>query len=195
MIKLLLTIFPTLLLVYAYSQNDFLVFKKRHTTIDRFYKDSYISFQLRDGEWVKGKIAKIVKDSFYLTKEIIIYGMRNDTLHYGGFRYSLKDIYAMPKPGVFIDYINGSFQISMSGGHQHFYWIKSGWIFRYGAMGYAALNIFNSLTQNDFSLAKEKTPLGIAAAVFLFGEILHRTYKLTYRLGRKYYFEYVKVDS
>jgi len=77
----------------------------------------------------------------------------------------------------------------MSAGHQHWYWIKSGWILRVGAAGYAGLNIINGAIKNDFSISESKTRLGIATAVFLGGVFLHKVYRLTFRLGRKYHVE------
>jgi len=95
----------------------------------------------------------------------------------------------MPKKGVLIDYKNGQFQIMTSAGHQHWYWIKSGWIFRVGAVGYAGLNIANGLIKNDFSISESRTQLGTTVAVFLVGVLLHKTYKQTLRLGKKYHIE------
>ena len=92
----------------------------------------------------------------------------------------------MPKKGVLVDYKDGEFQISRSGGHVHWYWIKSGWIFRVVGIGYAALNIANGVINNDFSFSENKTQLGIAAALFATGVLLKKTYKLTFKLGKKY---------
>ena len=72
-------------------------------------------------------------------------------------------------------------------------WIKGGWLFRVGGAGYAILDVVNGLIRNDFSFKKEKTSLAIAAGVFLFGVILQHTYKLTYRIGKRYKLETVKM--
>ena len=101
----------------------------------------------------------------------------------------------MPKRGVLIDYSNGRFQIVRTGGHQHFYWVKSGWLFRTGGAGYAALNVANGIINKDFSIASEKGRLGAAAAVYLLGEIMRRTYKLTHRMGKKYRMVYVHMTG
>lgn len=61
--------------------------------------------------------------------------------------------------------MNGRFQITTSGGHVHWYWIKSGWIFRVGAGGYAVLDVANGLIRSNFSLSGSK--LGTAAAIIL----------------------------
>src|SRR6266498_1764569 len=101
----------------------------------------------------------------------------------------------MPKKGVLIDYKKGEFQIITSAGHQHWYWIKSGWIFRVASAGYAGLNIANGLVKNDFSFSENQTELGIAAAVFLGGVLLHEAYKLTLRLGRQYHMESIQLGQ
>lgn len=101
----------------------------------------------------------------------------------------------MPNQGVVIDHKDGELQIIMSAGHQHWYWIKSGWIFRVAGAGYAALNIANGLISGDFSLSENKTQLGIATGVFLFGVVLKRTYKLTFRLGKKYRLETLNFQA
>ena len=75
----------------------------------------------------------------------------------------------------------------------HWYWIKSGWIFRTGAAGYAALSVANGLIKNDFTFTGSR--LGIAAGVFLAGVLLKKTYKLTHRLGKKYYLETIKISG
>jgi len=179
----------------GYAQNDLLLFKKGRRTLATYAKDSYISFQLANGQWIKGIITRIANDSFYLTQEIVLYNFgHNDTSHYSGFHFTLNDVYALPKPGVQIDYIDGHWQITGSGGHVHFYWIKHGWLFRVGGAGYAALDVVNGLIRNDLSFEKEKTSLAIAAGVFLFGVVLQHTYKLTYHLGKKYRLETLKMS-
>ena len=80
-------------------------------------------------------------------------------------------------------------RLAMSGGHQHWYWIKSGWIFRVAGAGYAGLIVANSLIDSDLSISDSKTQLGVAAVVFLAGVALKKAYKLTLRVGKKYHFE------
>jgi hypothetical protein len=194
MVKLTLIALLAFCCVTAVAQNDFLVFKKGNKTIKYYYKNSYISFQLKNKEWVKGIITKVQNDSFYFTKEIIRYFfMGADTTHFSGYRYSLNDVYALPKRGVQIDYINERFKITSEGGHQHFYWIKSGWVFRAGGAGYAALNIINGLIKKDALFKDGK--LGIAAGVFAGGVALKKIYKLTHRLGKRYRLQTIKVAA
>ena len=117
-----------------YSQQAILLFKKKNQNLESFWVGSTIAFQLRDKQWQKGEITKIQNDSFFIRPVVVRYNLLNtDTFYYNIAGYSVSDIYAMPKKGVLIDYKDGEFQISMSGGHQHWYWIKSGWIFRVAA--------------------------------------------------------------
>ena len=139
---------------------------------------------------MKGILTKIEKDSFYLKTEIIANDLfRNDTSYYSGYHYAISDIYALPKRGLQIDYLNGRYQINRGAGHMHFYWVKSGLLFRAGALTYTAVDLANGLIKNNFTFSGSK--YGIAAAVFLGGVIMHKVYKVTYRMGKKYYLEVV----
>src|SRR6266498_53667 len=81
----------------GYAQTGCIVLKKRQKSIQYFWKDSHISFQLRDRQWLTGIITKITPDSFYLTREIIRHNlMGTDTLHFTGLTFALKDIYGLP---------------------------------------------------------------------------------------------------
>jgi len=115
--------------------------------------------------------------------------LNTDTFYYDIASFSVSDIYAMPKKGVLIDYKDGEFQVSRSGGHQHWYSIKSGWIFRVAGAAFAGLIVANSIIDSDLSISDSKTQLGIAAAVFLAGVLLKKVYKLTLKVGKKYHFE------
>jgi hypothetical protein len=172
------------------SQQAILLFKKINKTLGSFWVGSTIAFQQKDKEWQKGEIISIKNDSFSIRPVVVQYNLlTTDTLFYNIARFSLSDIYAMPKKGVLIDYKDGEFQISRTGGHQHWYWIKSGWIFRVAGAGYAGLIVANTLIDSDLSISDSKTQLGVAAAVFLFGVLLKKAYKLTLRTGKKYHME------
>jgi hypothetical protein len=180
----------------VYSQQNILVFKKRNKTIASFWKGSTIAFQLANKQWQKGEIMKIQFDSFYIRPFVIQYSMMGtDTIRFNVVGFSIADVYAMPKRGILIDYINGQFQISRSGGHVHFYWIKSGLLFRIGAAGYAGLHVLNGIIEKNLSFSKSKTPLGIAAAVFLGGVLLKKMYTPTLRLKEKYHMEVIKLSN
>lgn len=194
MIKLTLIIILSFTSSLAYCQQDFLVFKKKNKVITRYWVGSTIAFQLKDKQWQKGEITKIQNDSFYIRPRVVRYSlMGTDTFHYSVRGFAFTDVFAMPNKGILIDYVNGRFQISKSGGHVHFYWIKSGWIFRVGAAGYAGLNVVNGLLQGDFSFSDNKIQLLAAAAVFLAGVLLHKNYKPYLRIGPNYRLESFKV--
>jgi hypothetical protein len=179
----------------AYCQQDILLFKKKNKEITRYWKGSIIAFQLKDKQWQKGEITKIQNDSIYIRPRVVRYSlMRTDTISYSVKGFSLRDVFAMPNKGILVDYINGRFQISGSGGHVHFYWIKSGWLFRVGAAGYAGLHVANGLLNNNFSLADSKTQLITAATVFLAGVLLHKNYKPYLRIDRKHHLEILKLS-
>ena len=194
MTKLTLIVILSFSFSAACCQQNILVFKKKARDISRYWKGSTIAFQLMDKEWRKGEITKIQNDSLYIRPMVVRYSlMGSDTVHYSIQGFSLTDIFALPNKGILIDYINGSFRISRSGGHVHFYWIKSGLLFRIGAAGYAGLHIANGLIKKKLSFSDSKIPLLSAAAVFLGGVLLHENYKPYLRLGRKYHLEIIKL--
>lgn len=53
-------------------------------------------------------------------------------------------------------------QINSSAGHVHWYWIKSGFLFRVGGRGFALLTLVNGLSQNVFAFV-------IGTAVYILG--------------------------
>lgn len=183
------------LIPVAHSQN-ILVFKKGRKTISTYWKGSTLAFQLQTKQWQKGEITRIANDSFYIRPMVVRYNlMGTDTVHYSVAGYSLKDVFALPNKGILIDYHDGQFQISRSGGHVHWYWVKSGWIFRVGAVGYAGLHVANGLIKDDFSLSRSKTNLIAAAAVFLGGVLLHKNYKPYLPVGRKYHLDNFNLSN
>lgn len=180
----------------ACCQQNILVFKKRGQDIHRYWKGSIIAFLLMNKQWQKGEITKIQNDSLYIKPFIVRYSlMGSDTVYYDVKGFTLADIFALPNKGILIDYIDGQFRISRSGGHVHFYWIKSGLLFRIGAAVYAGLNIANGLIKNNFSISDNKTQLLTAAAVFSGGVLLHKNYKPYLRIGKKYQLDILKISD
>lgn len=180
----------------AYCQYDILILKKKNHQIQSFWEGSIIAFQLQDKEWQNGKIIKLHNDSFYIKPMVIQYNfMSIDTIYFSAMGYSLADIYAFPKKGFNIKYVNGRFRITASGSRVKWYWIKTGWVFRAGALGYAGLNTINGIIKNDFSFSQNRTQLGIAGGVLLGGILLDKIYKPTLRLGRKYHTEILKISD
>jgi hypothetical protein len=190
---------PTLVFILLFSftlsfSQQILLIKKGSKTVQKFWKGSSIAFQLRNKEWQNGEITKIQNDSFYIRPVIIRYNLfGSDTLRYNVVGFSFSDVYSLPKKGVLVDYKNGYYQIITSAGHQHFYWVKSGWIFRAGAIGYSGLHVTNGLLKNDFSISESKTQLAAAAGIFLGGFLMKLMYKRTLRLGRKYHMEVLQL--
>ncbi|MBL0355544.1 MAG: hypothetical protein IPP72_01035 [Chitinophagaceae bacterium] len=194
--KITLVFFFLFFAPFVYSQQTALVFFKKKKEINKYWKGSIIAFQLKNGQWQKGELARIQNDSFYIRPYIVRYNfMGSDTAHFRVVGFDLKDIYAMPNEGILIDYKEGRYQISGAGGHVHWYWIKSGWIFRAGALGYAGLNIANGLIKNNFSFSNSKTQLLTSAAVFLGGVILHKIYKPYLKIGKKYRLEILDLSN
>lgn len=177
----------------VYSQQDFFILKKRNKKIAFFKKYSYITFQLKSREWITGYITKVQNDSFYVNPMVVHYSwMGADTVHYNILPVSLADVFAMPRKGEQSVYVNDRVKIIL--GNEHWVWIKNGWLFRVGGGGYTMLNTTNSLLQKDPPFASNNIgKLGIGAAVFLIGELLHLTYKPTLRIGKKYHIQSIKV--
>lgn len=179
----------------THSQEAVMVVKKKQRSIQHFWKDSYITFQEPDKEWTRGIITKITPDSFYMTKEIIRYGMmQNDTLHFSGFAYALTDVYAMPTKREQVVYRNDQVHIIL--GREPLVWLKNGTIFQIAGAGYVTLNIVNNLIDHDPPFAKENLPnLAIGAAVFLFGKLLQHSYYPHLRIGKKYRLECIMFSD
>ena len=161
--------------VHAFSQGDFLLLKKKDIVVQSFIKGSYFTCQLTNGQWVEGTIKTIKDDSVFMEQMNVqqvatFWGTaRMDTLHYGIAKLALHDIHALPYKEHGISIVN------------------NGSLFTIGAGGYIVLNVINGLSQNEsVTSSKNLTNLGIAAAVFVFGEILHWTHPKSIVLGKKY---------
>lgn len=184
--KLTLTGFLIFYFSSLYSQDGILLFKKGHKSIEKFWKGAFIAFQLENKNWEKGELVKIKDDSFYIRPRVIRYGfMRADTFYYPVKGFVLSDIYAMPKRGYLIDFTDGRFQISKAGGHVHFYWVRSGYIFRLAGAAFAALGLVNGSLIN----------IPIGAVVFAAGVLMKKMYKLTIRIKGKYRIEHLEFST
>ena len=196
MIKQTLAVISLFSFTVVYAQNYNLILKKRNKTIDDFWEGSMIAFQQKNQAWQYGKVITIKKDSIYIKPLMIQYSyMRADTLVSFVTGFELKDIYAFPKPGVVVDYDKGKFRINRKSSRVQAYWLKSGYILRVGALGYAALNIINSVAHDELSMENNAVPLSIAAAVLLTGVILDKTYKPKYIVGKKYHLELLDLSA
>jgi hypothetical protein len=179
----------------GYAQQNFIVLKKRQKSIQHFWEDSRITFQLQDGRWLSGIITRITTDSFYLTQEIIrYYPMGIDTLRVSGLAFALKSVYALPtkKEQVVYDQDNASVTL----GNEKFVWIRNGFLFQVMGGGYVILNITNHLIEHDPPFSRENLlNLGIGTAVFLLGGILHRSFDPYLHIGKKYHLECVILQD
>ena len=174
------------------AQPDLFVFKKGNRTKMIFSTGSYIAFQVESRAWIAGTITKVQHDSFFLKPiELIYRSMSIDTIATEIVPFALTDVFALPKEGVLVDFRDNQFQIDMGGGHLHWYWIKSGWIFEILGTGYIALDAVNGLIQNDFTFSLSR--YGPTAAMIALGVILHHPYRLTYRIGKRYSIESIRV--
>jgi hypothetical protein len=172
----------------TYAQKNTLQFKKGRKTLSSYWEGSIIAFLLKDGEWEKGVIKKITNDSIYIRPSIVHYGlMGTDTITFNTIGFALAEIGAMPRRGYLIDYKNGRFQINRAGGHVHFYWIKSGVLFRWGAAAYLGVALINGLTDNKNKVTGQE--VAYSAGVFGFGLLLKYLYKPYRKIGKKHHFK------
>jgi hypothetical protein len=176
------------------AQEGYITLKKKGKAVRHFWKDAPFTFQLRDKQWVSGVITGITTDSFYFRQEIIRYSLiGTDTLRISGFSFSPGDIYALPTRKQSVVYVND--QVKITSGREKFIWIRNGFVFKAGGAGYLFLNLINHLIDNDSPFTKNNLPdLGIGAAVYLLGAILHRTYKPYIYIGKKYQLEMVVLQ-
>lgn len=177
------------------GQEDFFVLKKRSKTIQRFSTGSFIVFQLQDGGWNSGKITAIRNDSFFVQIMAVRYSMMGiDTVHLGMMKVALRDISVMPRKTAMVNYRND--RPVLIKGHEKFSYVKNGLIFQALGGGYILLNTINTLGKGDPVFSKKNTTrLGIGALVFLFGQVLHWTYRQHLPIGKKYHFEYIRIAT
>lgn len=193
MIRILLLSLLLINFKQAFTQKDFFVLMKHHQTLQTFVEDSHITFQFNNGSWITGIITKIQNDSFYFKQEIIhYYLMGSDTQYISGYKIALADVHAIPRKNFSYNYAGDN--IHLTYGRQSFIYIKNGFIFKLLGGGYIALNLINDLSDNEPPFAKNNiAPLGIAAAAYIAGIMLHRNYKPVLVLGKKYHLEYISV--
>jgi hypothetical protein len=176
----------------VYAQKTVLQFKKGNKTISSYWVGTPIAFLLKDGEWKKGVIQKINNDSIYIRSSVVYYHLiETDTINFNTIGFSIADIRAMPKRGILIDYKDGRFLISRAGGHVHFYWIKSGVLFRWGAAAYLGVALANGLYDKKNKVTNAE--IAYSAGVFGFGVLLKYLYKPYLKIGRKYHFKILSL--
>jgi hypothetical protein len=181
--KSLLMLFSCFLLpTFIHAQSGFLLLKKRHKTIETFYKGSYINFKTDKDEWIDAHINDIANDTLYLKRfELVHYidawGMpAQDTLWGRQIKIAIKNIAAFPQKDRSLGYI------------------RNGAILQIAGAGYIILNVINTLSAGDALFEDNNAMrLGIAAAVFAIGTLIRTSHSTELRLGRKYKLQYVKM--
>jgi hypothetical protein len=179
--KNLLLLYFFLNSILAHAQSDFVLLKKHHKTIESFYTGSYINCRT-NGEWIEAYISNISNDTLHLKPYELVHfinawGMPAvDTLWRHERKIAVKDIDAFPKTD------------------QSFSYIKDGTLLQIGAGGYIILNVINTLSSGDALFDNGNAArLGIAAAIFAIGTLMHISHSNEIRIGKKYKLKYVKT--
>jgi len=190
--KLAIIVILLLCVKATYAQKNILEFKKGRKNIASYWEGGVISFLTSDGEWQKGVIKKIKSDSIYIQPSVVSYHlMGTDTFTFNTRGFAIAEIRAMPKSGILIDYKDGRFQISRAGGHVHYYWIKSGVLFRVGAAAYLGVTLANKLINKENKITTGQ--IAYSAGVFGFGVLLKCLYKPYLKIGKKYHFKVLSI--
>jgi len=164
-----------------YAQTDFIVFKKKQTTLQTFFKGSYLSCYLINDEWLNGYVRKIQNDSIYLKPFYLQvfydpWGLpHTDTIFMGATRIGINQIKGMPKK-------------------QSVVFVRDGSILQIGAGAYMLLNIINTLGNNEHIFESRNIKnLGIAAGVFTIGTVIKLLRSPFIKLGKKYHLDYIQL--
>ena len=173
--KTILLLFFLSVIFITHAQPNFVVLRKHNQTIKTYFPTSYFVFQLSNKQWLEGRIKMIRDDSIFVNLMAIrqvanYFGLPTvDTVRLGLFKVHVNEIYALPKDD------------------KHSGILANGVIFQAAGAGYIGLNIINGIGKSEpiFS-AQNASNLSIAAGVFAIGTLLHKTYKDTYILGKKY---------
>ncbi|HAI84808.1 MAG TPA: hypothetical protein DCL43_14175 [Chitinophagaceae bacterium] len=180
--QLLLIVSFVLAAAASYAQNDVLAFKKKDKLIQYFSTDNLLTCQLVGGTWVSGYVRKVKKDSITLQTFTVrqvpnYFGLPTlDTAFYAPIKFHYREIAALPLPGK-----------RMS--------LTVGGILKVGALGYAVLNVINTVGQRGDVFAPENlTSLGIAALAFGLGILLDHLKPDKAVLGKKYELSYITMQ-
>lgn len=177
---------PVLLIVLfmmsvgLYSQgSDMIVLKKgTESTIKTYLAGSQIHFISKSRSVVQGRIKKIENDSLYINiyDEGQVYNRWGttfwDTISVGLSKFHIDEIAEIVKPRA------------------GFGFIKNGFLFMVGGIGYAILHSVNAAYLKE---PISSSTLAISGGVALSGYILNRIHKNTIRLGNRYYLQYIPL--
>jgi len=182
--KLILSCLIVLAFSKLQAQSDFLVLKKRHTTVKSYYTGVYITVLLTNDTWLGGYITKIQHDSVYIktfTERIYAdaWGLHSVDTAFGPTQHiAVSSIKGVPKE------------------HEGFAYVKDGSLFMIGSGGYMALNVINTLSKKDPLFGHNNSPRLITAASIFGGAVilnlLHKNYII---LGRRYHLDYIKLNG
>ena len=182
--KLILLCFIAFTVSSLHAQSDFIVLKKRNTSLKTYFVGTYISLVLGNDELLGGYIHKIQNDSIYIrpfTLRVYVDAWSltgTDTVFSSVVRVSIKQIKGVPN-------IKRSFE-----------YVRDGSIFEIGAGGYMALNIINTLSKKQPLFGETNAPrLGTAAGIFAFGLLLNLTRQPYITLGKRYHLDYIRLNS
>jgi len=184
MLKLIAACLIACTFTVTHAQSDFIVLKKRHTTIQNYMPGDFITILLVNDNWLGGYIKKIQNDSIYVrTFSIRVYvdswGLHSTDTAWGSIeKISMANIKGVPKQ------------------HEGFAYIKNGQLLEIGAGGYILLNVINTLGHKDPLFSQQNASrLGTAGAVLAAGIILNLTYSDHTMLGKKYHLDYIKLNA
>jgi len=184
MLKLILTCFIASIVISTHAQSDFIVLKKRNTSLKTYFVGTYMSLVLSNDELLGGYIKKIQNDTVYIrpfTLQVYLnaFGFATtDTAWSSIVRVAIKNIKGVPN-------IKRSFE-----------YIRDGSLIEIGAGGYILLNIINNLSHKEPLFGEQNAPrLGTAAGVFAVGLLLQLTRQPYITLGKRYHLDYIRLNS
>ncbi len=182
--RCILLIIVSLLFASSFAQSDFIELKKNNKVLQTWFRESYITLQLKNGQWLDAIIFKIQDDSLTLRPYMLQTNINRlglnfiDTIYYGLMKVNFNAIKAFPKKD------------------KGFSYVKNGLIFEIAGGGYLLLNVINTLSNNDPVFGSDNIPnLSIATGVLALGIALALTHTSSYIIGKKYHVEYIAVKS
>ena len=164
------------------AQNDLLILKKNHRTIQSFFPGTEINFST-DARYYEGQITDIKRDSVFLVQ------------------YDIRHVYS-PNLGVFVldtlsEYhfaVNYKSIISLGKSHSNFDWNASGAALFGGGtlLTTAGLITWIFAKPNTRYYARPQLVIG-SAALAAIGYVLLKSGNKSMKLGKKYTLHYIKL--